>query len=167
MSMKQEIASWNGKSSDDIGTVYIRYSGDDSFVRQLIELSSQADLQKGATWLLKHYLEDNRKLETGGISVILKLLLQLESWEAKLHILQCIPYMPIGKVDRKGVEVFLRKCLADNNKFVRAWAYNGFYEIALQYPEYEEEAKKFFEMALRDEAPSVKARVRNIVKKGF
>ena len=63
--------------------------------------------------------------------------------------------------------MFLRNCLVDNNKFVRAWAYNGFYELAVQYPEYEKETKQFFEMAMRDEAPSVKSRIRNIMKKGF
>jgi hypothetical protein len=30
-----------------------------------------------------------------------------------------------------------------------------------------QETKQFFEMAMRDEAPSVKARIRNIAKKGF
>jgi len=62
------------------------------------------------------------------------------------------------------VEIFLRVCLLDNNKFVRAWAYKGFYELAVQYPK---ETRQFFEMAMRDEAPSVKSRIRNIMKKGF
>ncbi len=61
----------------------------------------------------------------------------------------------------------MRKCLEDDNKFVRAWAYNGFYELAKQYPEYRTEAGQLFEMALRDEAASVKARVRNVMKQGF
>ncbi len=75
--------------------------------------------------------------------------------------------MPIAKGEKKKIEVFLRQCLTDGNKFVRAWAYNGFYEISVQYPEYKKETKLFFEMAMRDEAPSVKARIRNIMKKGF
>ncbi|VAW30036.1 hypothetical protein MNBD_CHLOROFLEXI01-2929, partial [hydrothermal vent metagenome] len=32
---------------------------------------------------------------------------------------------------------------------------------------YQDEAKQLFEIALKDEAASVKARVRNILKKGF
>ncbi len=35
----------------------------------------------------------------------------------------------------------------------------------MQYPAYIEEPKQFFEMAMRDEAPSVKSRIRNIMKK--
>jgi len=65
------------------------------------------------------------------------------------------------------VEAFLKKCLVDDNKFIRAWAYNGFYELSVQYPEHKDETKQFFEMAMRDEAPSVKSRIRNIMKKGF
>jgi hypothetical protein len=61
--------------------------------------------------------------------------------------------------------LFLRTCLADENKFVRAWAYNGFYLLSQQYPEYQQETEQFFAMAMRDEAASVKARIRNILKK--
>ena len=57
--------------------------------------------------------------------------------------------------------------MVENNKLVRAWAYNGFYEISRQYPEYKEETKKLFAMAMKDEAPSVKARIRNIMRTGF
>ncbi len=72
--------------------------------------------------------------------------------------------MPISKTDKKKVEGFLRECLIDNNKFVRAWAYNGFNELSIQYNEYRQETEQFFEMAMRNEAPSVRSRIRNIMK---
>jgi hypothetical protein len=75
--------------------------------------------------------------------------------------------MPIGDADRIEVETFLRQTLNDSNKFVRAWSYNGFYQLARHFPQYREEAEAIFEMALRDEAASVKARVRNIIRAGF
>lgn len=167
MSIEQEIKNWDGKSSSDIGAIYSRYSNEDCFVPQLIELSGRKDVEKGATWLLKHHLEKKHKLDTGAVATIYKLAPKLENWEAKLQILQSMTNMPIGKAEKSSVECFLRDCLMDENKFVRAWAYNGFYEISLQYPEYKNETKNFFEMAMRDEAPSVKARIRNIVKNGF
>lgn len=167
MSLEKEIVSWDGKSSSDIGVIYARHSNEHSFISKIIELSQQVGFQKGTTWLLKRHLEDGHTLEANEVALLLKLLPEIECWETKLHILQCFSYIRIGKNQKKNVEVFLRKCLVDDNKFVRAWAYNGFYEISLQYPEYKEETKSFFEMAMRDEAPSVKARVRSIVKKGF
>lgn len=167
MSFKQEIASWDGKSASDIGAIYNRHGDDDTFVLKLIEFSLQTDLQKGATWLLKRYLESDRKLTVSETAALFKRLPELEQWEAKLHVLQCIPYMPIQASEKKNVEAFLRRCLVENNKFVRAWAYNGFYEISRQYPEYKKETKKLFEMAMKGEAPSVKARIRNIMRTGF
>ena len=164
VSINQEIANWDGKSSSDIGAIFARRCDDKGFVSQLIASAQNADLQPGATWLLKRHLEDGRRLRKSEVAKLFKLLPQLEHWESKLHVLQSIPYLSISKTDKKRVEKFLRECLLHTNKFVRAWAYNGFYEISLQYPEYEEEAKTFFEMAMRDEAPSVKARIRNIAK---
>ncbi len=167
MSIKQEIINWDGKSSKYITATYNRYSNENLFSSQLIEFTQQAKLQKGATWLLKHHLECGWKIPSKEIAKIYKLLPKLEHWETKLHILQCIPYMPINKTAKKHVETFLRKCLSDDNKFVRAWTYNGFYLLSLQYPAYQEETQRLFELAMKDEAASVKARIRNITKKGF
>ena len=165
MKIEQEIASWNGKSSNDIEEIYNRHSDESSFISSLIVFLSQEYLQKGTSWLLKHHLNNKYRLDANEVATIYSLLPKLEHWEAKLHILQCIPNMPIGEAEKENVEIFLRDCLTDDNKFVRAWAYNGFYEIALKYSEYKDEANQLFEMAMKDEAPSVKARIRNIKKK--
>ncbi|NOX92931.1 MAG: hypothetical protein GXP18_10930 [Gammaproteobacteria bacterium] len=167
MSIKLEIAQWDGKSTNDIGEIYHRHCHDSSLTTVIITLVADEALQKGATWLLKRYLENENRLMDTEIAKIYDHLSILTQWESRLHILQCFPFMPILKSRKKKVESFLRDCLLDNNKFVRAWAYNGFYELAVQYPEYKKEACQFFEMAMRDEAPSVKSRIRNILKKGF
>ena len=168
MSLEQDIRNWDGKSSSDIDDVYHRYANEDGFVVTIIQLSKCEVLQKGATWLLKRYVENGQKeIETAELTKIFKQLLKLRRWEAKLHLLQCLPFMRIAGTEKKLVESFLRACLTDNNKFVRAWAYNGFYELASQYPEYKNEEKQIFDMALRCEAPSVTAGIRNILKKGF
>ena len=111
-----------------------------------------------------NYLESDQNLAANEVKKLFKALSTLKSWESKLHILQCIPYMSIGRSQKKDVEAFLRLCLSDSNKFVRAWAYNGFYELACQHSEYKDEAKLFLAMAMKDEAPSIKARIRNITK---
>ena len=162
MTLEQEIDCCDGKSSSDIGGIYDRHKDHHGFTAKLIELSQKAEHQTAATWLLKRHLESDGKLAANEIKKLFKTLPTLESWESKLHVLQCIPFMPIGRSQKKGVEAFLRLCLSDSNKFVRAWAYNGFYELACQHSEYKEEAKLFFKMAMKDEAPSVKARIRNI-----
>mgnify|MGYP000084721305 FL=1 len=167
MNIESELESWDGKSSGDIEAIYNRYLESKSFLSTIIQLLEIEKLQSGASWLIKHYLEDGRAIDLKQASNILGKLNKLETWEARLHLLQGLPNIPIS-LDRKlGVEYFLRNNLTSENKFVRAWAYNGFYELSRQYPEYIQETKQFFEMAMKDEAPSVKARIRNIVKKGF
>lgn len=167
MELEQELLGWDGKSSDDIQAIYTHHNEDPAFVSKLIELCQQAVFQKGVTWLLKHHLEAGQVLTEKETTALLNLLPSIEHWESKLHILQCLPYLKIASADKHKVEALLRECLTDQNKFVRAWAYNGFYEVSRQYPEYEHETKQLFEIAMRDEAPSVKARIRNIIKKGF
>lgn len=162
----QRIAAWDGKSSRDISAVYDLHHKDADFANTVIQLVGDTSFQKGATWLLKAWLEDGNKFTDDQIAQIYGLLLDLTEWESRLHVLQCMPFLPIGREQRRNVELFLRTTLVDTNKFIRAWSYNGFYELASQYPEYTEEVQQFFEMAMRDEAASVKARIRNIMKKG-
>ncbi len=167
MSIKQKIEAWDGKSANDVVEIYEHYHGKPDFVDSIVKLIKDASTQKGATWLLKKWLESGKTIKSGDVGEVYAALQTLKDWESKLHILQSMPFMPVEKNERENVESFLRVTLTDSNKFVRAWSYNGFYELALQYPEYINEAEQFFEMALRDEAASVKARVRNIMKKGF
>lgn len=163
-SIEQKLNNWDGKSTDTISSIYNQYVNSKVFIPTLVTLTKSTQLQKGATWLLKKYCENALKLSDNHIVEIYQNTCSLTSWEAKLHILQCISYMPIKHVSVKAVEIFLRQCLSERNKFVRAWAYHGFYELATQHPTFQQEVKAFFEMALRDEPASVKARIRNILK---
>ncbi len=165
--MKQEIVAWDGKSADALRRMYDHYSSTSSFVAEILDLSKQQPLQEGTTWLLKRHLEKMGCLEPSEVKEVFQLFPTLMGWEAKLHVLQCIPYMPIPKNQKKKVETFLKACVVSDAKFVRAWAYNGFYELAVQHSEYQEEAQKLLEIGMRDEAASVKARIRSIMKKGF
>ncbi len=167
MSVESEIGQWDGKYVNDLGAIYERHRHEKSFISEVISLMKITTLQKGATWLIKLHLENKNQLTHDQAVKICDQLLELRQWESKLHILQCLPFMEIPKSQKGKVEIFLRNCLSDSNKFIRAWAYNGFYELAMQYPEHKKETKQFFEMAMRDEPPSVKSRIRNIMKKGF
>ena len=155
MSIESEIESWDGKSSVDIEAVYNRHLTRKEFLSIVVHLLEIEHLQCGASWLLKHYFENEGAIDSMQASDILGKLYKLVTWEAKLHILQSLPYIPIS-IDRKeGVEYFLRNNLTSDNKFVRAWTYNCFYLLSRQFSEYEQETKRFFEMAMKDEVPSV------------
>lgn len=167
MFIEQDIAAWDEKSAADIKAIYDAHHAEADFADSIIDLSFTQTFEKGATWLLKAWLESGHTLTKSQIRKIYGALDQLEHWEARLHVLQCIPFMPIPEVESKNVYTFLRLSLTDQNKFVRAWSYNGLYELSKQYSKYLNETRQYFEMAMCDEAPSVKARIRNIMKKGF
>ncbi len=167
MHIEQEIASWDGKSAADIKAIYDAHNEDSNFSDTIIALVLTEACEKGAAWLLKAWLESGNKLEPSQIANIYMSLDQLKHWEARLHVLQSIPFMPIADAESNNVYNFLRITLTDQNKFVRAWSYNGFYELSRQHTKYLDQTRQYFDLAMRDEAPSVKARIRNIIKKGF
>ena len=167
MRIEQEIAAWDGKSAVDIKSIYDVFSSETNFADSIIALSFTQACEKGATWLLKAWLEAGNVLDQAQVAKIYGSLDQLEHWEAKLHVLQSIPFMSIAEADSSNLYNFLKLSLTDQNKFVRAWSYNGFYELSMQHSIYLNETKQYIEMAMRDETPSVKARIRNIMKKGL
>lgn len=167
MGIEKALASWDGKSAAHLKAVFDAHHTDDSFSHTVIALSFTEACEKGGTWLLKAWLEAGNELEHTQIARVYASLDRLTHWEAKLHVLQSMPFMAIADADRDNVYKFLMCALSEPNKFVRAWAYNGLYELSRQHAGYRCEATQYFEMALRDEAPSVKARIRNLMKNGW
>ncbi len=167
MELKKIIQGWDGKAVAYIENVYEQFGKDIHFVDKLVTFMEQVALQKGASWLLKKHLESGGRVSAQSIAPTYQALPQLVHWETKLHILQCLPFIPIGEEKKDVVEQFLRDCLQEKNKFVRAWAYNGFYELAKQYPSYQEEVLALLQLGLEEEAASVKVRIRKALKAGF
>ena len=149
---------------EDLQTVYDRHAADPELGMKLVSFFTDEELRKPASWLLKRYLETGQTLAVSEAKPVFRSLPDLEDWVTRLQVLQSLPYLTIGKREVRRLEPFLRDCLESQNKFVRAWAYNGFYELALQHPSFQKEVDRLLEQALEDEAASVKARVRNILK---
>lgn len=165
--MLMDLSFWNGRSTEDILEVYERYKSSDRFVEEIVTLIVEDIEENGATWLLKHHFEQGSNLSADDIDKIYKVLPTLKTWEARLHILQSMPYMPIESANYQIIEAFVRGGLTGNHKLIRAWSYSGFYELALVVPGLQSEALEIFDQALKTEAPSVTARIRNLLKKGF
>jgi len=166
LKLERDLARWDGKSADDIRCVYDRHHDESSFSDSLISLLGSSEFAVGASWLLKHYFEHGGTVDEKQCRTICNALPALSHWAASLHLLQCLPYLIITPQDRQVLELFVREGLGDRNKFVRAWSYNGLYELSKRFPDLRDETRIIFEMALRDEAPSVKARIRQLIKKG-
>jgi hypothetical protein len=164
MTLKQALEAWDGQSSPDIEAIYAFHAGGRNFVTQLINYCTIESLQAGATWLLKRHIENQHLPSQAQTARLLLLPDKLVDWQARLHFLQCLSHLSLGHADDAIMASFLRDCLVSDNKFLRAWAYSGFHMLAQHYPQYEKEAHHLLQQATREEAPSVKARVRNLLK---
>jgi len=163
--LSEEIGCWDGKSTAALQSAYERYSAEGDFVATILAQMTDADSQRAATWLLKKHLEEGNSLSAGDCRAILGRLFTQEHWESKLHILQSLPHLDILEEDGVGLEKFLDACVKSDNKFVRAWAYNGFHELSLRFPRYREKVDDMLARAGESEAASVRARIRNILKR--
>tara|TARA_X000000950_G_C13560143_1_gene515241 strand:- start:130 stop:309 length:180 start_codon:yes stop_codon:yes gene_type:complete len=50
----------------------------------------------GASWLLKHHLESNGCLCFIDVALLYQALQELNDWESRLHILQCLPFLRVS-----------------------------------------------------------------------
>ncbi len=165
MTLSEEIASWDGKSAAALQSTYERHCAEEGFVATILGHFADVELQRAATWLLKKHLESGNSLTAADGRAVFDMLSVQGHWECKLHVLQCLPYLEIPESESASLERFLDACLESDNKFVRAWAYNGFSELSLRFPRYRERVDGLLARAATSEAASVRARIRNILKR--
>lgn len=166
-SLERDIRDWDGKSADAIQMVYDAYSESSDFVDQLISMLVSVDLQDGATWLIKRYVEEHGRLGAARERALYRSASSLEPWGARLHVLQCIPHLPIPKASIDTVGEFVRDNLDSQKTFVRAWAYGALHALAERDARFEDEARRRFEKARVSESASVRARLRRLGVEGF
>ena len=165
MTLKEEIERTDGDSGS-LELLLARHQSTRSFVNQLVLLIAPGEpkLQIKATGLLKRLAESGTKFTTQQLVAIFDSLAEVTHWEAKLHLCQMLQHVKILNGSETKVVWFLERCLSEENKFLRAWAYNGFYELAKQHHEYYDYALEQLERAQKEKSAAVKARVRNISK---
>jgi|SRR5215470_10600820 len=135
-----------------------------SAINQLVILLSndQPAGQIRASRELKRLAETKSRFNGDQLRVIFDSLMELKHWESRLHICQMLSHLRIPRESAARVVCFLEQCLSEKNRFVRAWAYNGFYELARQHPEYREYFSEQLEVGKRETSAAVRARIRNI-----
>ena len=166
MSIRQELELFDGKHTDALERVLSSHRPTHSFIGSLITLAAvkEETIQTGATWLLKRLAENQVHFTQRTLIALFGSLQGLTHWLSKLHICQMLQYVDIPKDSTDNIVWFLERNLMDENKFLRAWSYNGFYELAKQNENYLAVAIDQLERGETDSAASVRARIRNIRK---
>ncbi len=162
--LSQALQAWDDKTTSKLGEMYPHYSNHPEFPGWLIALLKQQTTEVGASWLLKHHLEQGGQLSNSEINSFMSSYHQFTFWSSRLHWLQSLPYFKIARRHIDKIEALLRYAISDDNKFVRAWAYNGLVHLAVSFEDLREEVLSLCELALNDESASVKSRIRNAVK---
>ncbi len=160
INLQDELANWDGVV-DSLAVLYQQCKDDEQFVSQLLSLFEPVPLQVPASWLLKRGLEEGLAPGSKAVGRLMKMAASLDNWQARLHLLQCLQYLDIPASTTAVLQDFLHSCLQEDNKFIRAWAYQGFVILAGQHESFREEADALVEKAMREEAPAIKARLRN------
>jgi hypothetical protein len=161
------IDLWDGDDTQYLKDLTTDFLDESGFVDSTIELMSNERYSIAATWLLKRAVESKYELNHQQSDRFFAQTVELEDWEAVLHLFQAMSYIQILDKWRQAIESKARHGLSDPNKFVRAWSYSVLFELARKYDDLQDEVQGFFDKALLDEAPAVKARIRNCLKKGF
>ena len=167
MDLKEELLAYDGKRKELLEKIAscLVFSSDETDTLCSLARGASPIFQAGSTWLLKRGLEEGQLLTTKQTKALLTLLSQEIHWEAQLQILQMLPYLKFGETSCNRLFVTLKVLLNSSNKFVKAWTFNGFYILADRYPEYREEVLPLLQKGLQEESGSVKARIRNAVKR--
>ena len=163
--LTEELRAWDGRSTAALRSIHERHSVEEDFVAAILVHLADANLQRAATWLVKRHLELGNPLSAPECRSILGSLSAQQDWESRLHLLQCLPYLSIADEDRPDLERFLEACVRSDRKFVRAWAYSGYHELALRFPQYRETVEATLARAAASETASVLARIRNLRKR--
>lgn len=165
MDLAKRITDWDGKNTHYLERVYQDVSKKSDFVSSVFAAIGKPKHQIAATWLLKRFLEQKHSLTGRESARFCQSLSKLKHWQSKLHGLQCLPNVKVSPSMAERVYSFAKSCITADNKFVRAWAYGGLYNLSEQHPRYREEALAFVEMARHDEPASVNARIRQVLKR--
>ncbi|MBT8258065.1 MAG: hypothetical protein KJO49_06305 [Bacteroidia bacterium] len=161
--LKSKIEAWDGIHMDHLKSIYIQFLNDPEFFNNITEWSSDINLQAASTWLIKHHYDSGEELNETQIDRLIGISSELVQWEAQLHILQILPKIEFATEQLILIDDFARRCLKSENKFVRAWAYQGMFELYKYSVVDKEELRSLCEIAMETESASIKSKVRKII----
>ncbi len=166
MDLYRELDLFDGKHVDGLESLSTRLALNTETFDRLCAIAEEGEvrLQTAATWLLQRLMERGAELQPTQVGTLIELLLQVPHWQAKLHLLQTLPFLRLSKSHGASLERALLHCLDEPNKFVRAWSYNGMVELAHQQERYRSQVKALLKRAEKETAASIRARIRNAIK---
>lgn len=164
--IEDRLLEWDGKHTNYLKNIYQTNMHAASFIQNIIAIYASNDATENATtWLIKHFCDKGEILDNEQIGRIFQKIGKLKHWGSQLHLLQTIPQLNLSKPLITPIEPFLKKSLSSNRTFVRAAAFEAYFEVIKFFPELKNEFKLTCEDALEKESASVQVKLKRILKK--
>ena len=162
--LEAQLQHFDGKHVDSLFRVAETLPLEASTIDQLISLADRSDppTQIAATWLLKHFQSRNISFTPAQVTRLVEQLCRSGPWESRLHLFQVLPKLAIPEACTEQLFHSLVAALSERNKFIRAWVYAALHALASEHRDYAAEVIPLLDQALRDEAASVRARLRQL-----
>lgn len=148
---------------DSLSNLYEKYSKEKGFIDTLFNtLAEKEETAQVVSWLLKRYTEDGGKLTSTQVNQLTSFFASGRDWNSELMFLQTLPNIELAENNYEDVDKLVKRAINAENKFVKAWAYQGMYELVKLNPDLVGELEFYCEKALKTEDGAVAARVRKI-----
>ena len=160
--LDKALSQCDASSADELSLIYARFHDDKQFVANLLSLLASPQTELATSWLIKRHLEEGGTLSDKQVKKLVKLANDFNHWPSTLHFLQSLPMLTIPAAASEKLHAYLSHKLQEKNKFIRAWAYGGFHILGQQHETFRVEAEAILDLAMQDEAPAIKARIRRL-----
>lgn len=164
--MRILLSEFDGRATTILTQIETKYGQDTGYVNSLIELMGDEDTpqSEGATWLLKAWLDKRKTFSESQTTQFLKTLPCVSSWQAQLHVCQSVRHLSVDQSDVLPTVDWLRALLHHKRPFLRAWSLDAIVAVASSHKTYADFAMNALKEAVQDDAASVRARARSLLK---
>lgn len=164
--LKMALLQWDRRRTDFLMELYEEKNEGRQFMDYLIQIySNDSGLEHATSWLIKHHMDKGNQLTAAQLNELFKKLGDLDYWESQLHILQIIAKVNLTKDQIPAVEPWIKRWMSSDKKFVKAAAFEAYWQIVKVLPELKSQFRLTCENALNKESASVKVKIRRILNK--
>ena len=164
-SIRKKLQAWDGQKMDYLASIYSNYA-ETKGLDEIIQLFSEdPGIQVATSWLLKHHIDTGGGFSPNQLEKILLHFKEISDWPGRLHILQIIPQVGLTIKQSELLEPVVGEFLYSENKFVRAAAYEAYFEIVRNIPPLQNEFRIQCEDSLEKVSASVRVKIRRILLK--
>lgn len=162
-SLSNRLAGFTGKEMSLLGETEAEFSSEPGYLDTLISLSS-SEHSSGATWLLKFWCESGHPVSEAQTDALITHLGSREDWPTQLHLCQLSSFLNLEEANARRLGNWAAGLIQHKRPFVRAWALNALCISAGTATALLPQARRALKVASEDQAASVKARARSILK---